>query len=58
MKKIILLVALFGIFVLTGCAEKDSESTTDNSIASTGNGDSGTTGLVWNKGNWNDKNWQ
>ena len=62
MKKSILLMALFGIFVLTGCAEKESESTTDNSTASTGSGDSGggssATGLVWNSGNWNEKNCQ
>ena len=72
MKKSILLMALFGIFVLTGCAEKESESTTDNSTASTGSGDSdndsdndsgggggsSATGLVWNSGNWNEKNWQ
>ena len=58
MKKTILLMALFGIFVLSGCTEKESESTTDNSTASTGNGGSGSTGLVWNSGNWNEKNWQ
>ena len=62
MKKTVLLMALFGIFVLSGCTEKEAESSTDNSTASTGSGDSGggssATGLVWNSGNWNEKNWQ